>query len=86
MIRKTLGIVLSILGLIGVASYSVPGVKGSIPYLTQIPDLPLVIVSVGVLLVGLFITVKSGGGRRGKTPAEVPIYHGKSIVGYRRTR
>ncbi len=86
MIKKTLGIVLSVLGLIGIASYSIPSVKTAIPYITDVPVLPLVIVSLGLLVVGLFITVKSGGGRRGKQPAEVPIYHGKHVVGYRRMK
>ncbi len=83
MIRKTLGIVLSILGIVGVAAYSIPSVKLAIPYITPVSDTILVSVSVVLLLVGLFITVKVGGGSR-KQPKEVPIYHGKNIVGYRR--
>ncbi len=83
MIRKTLGIVLSILGIVGVAAYSIPSVKSAIPYITSISDTILVSVSVILLLIGLFITVKFGKGS-GKQPREVPIYHGKHIVGYRR--
>ena len=84
MIKKTLGIVLSILGLAGVAAYSVPSIKEAIPYLSQIQDLQLVVVSVAVLLVGLFITIRGGGRSSGKQTHEVPIYHGKHVVGYRR--
>jgi len=83
MIRKTLGIVLSVLGIVGVAAYSIPSIKSAIPYITPVPDTILVVVSVVLLLIGLFIIVKFGGSSR-KQPKEVPIYHGKNIVGYRR--
>ncbi len=51
-----------------------------IPYLEQVPDLYLIIAGIAFLLVGL-VTVRQGGGRQA---AEVPIYQGKNVVGFRR--
>jgi len=81
MIRKTLGLILSIIGVIGVAAYSLPSVKKAIPIVSQLNELILVIISIIILLAGLFLATR---GSSGKQPREVPIYHGKNVVGYRR--
>ena len=80
-IRKTLGYVLAGLGLLGVAAWSIPQVKTAIPQLGVVNDTILISVSVILALVGIFLVVRLGGSRQAR---EVPIYHGKNIVGYRR--
>jgi len=80
-LRKTLGYVLAGLGLLGVAAWSIPQVKAAIPQLSIINDTILISVSIILALLGIFIAVRGGGQRQAR---EVPIYHGKNIVGYRR--
>jgi hypothetical protein len=81
--KKIIGYVLAIVGLLGVAAFTVPAVKTALPFTSdQISDTTLLIVSIALLVVGLFIVIK--GGRGGKQATEVPIYSGKNIVGYRR--
>ncbi len=83
MIKKVFGLILSIIGLVGVAAYSLPNIKKMIPFVSNLNDIILIAFSLIVLLAGLFITTR-GGGRGGKQAKEVPIYHGKNVVGYRR--
>ncbi|MFH1425531.1 MAG: hypothetical protein ABIG28_02255 [archaeon] len=78
--KKVLGYILAIAGLIGLAS-SVIGFE--IPFFTELGSTILLIISLGLIVVGILFVMK-GGGRRGKQAAEVPIYHGKNVVGYRR--
>lgn len=81
-VRKTLGLILAVLGIIGLAAWAIPEVKATIPQLGQFGDTPLLIVSVVVALIGVFLITKHSS--RMKAEREVPIYHGKNIVGYRR--
>lgn len=81
MVTKILGYVLAVLGVVGIAAWAVPQVKAAIPFLVGVQDLMLIIVSAVVALLGLFIVVKMGGGRKAR---EVPIYQGKHVVGFRR--
>ena len=57
-------------------------IKLSLPFLASIPDVALWGIGLIIMVVGVFTLRKSKGG--GKQAAEVPIYHGKNIVGYRR--
>jgi len=80
--NKILGYILTALGVIGIAAYSVPQVKQSIPGLSEVTDTILITISIILFLIGIFFIVKGGGG--GRQAREVPIYHGKNVVGYRR--
>ena len=55
-------------------------VSPKIPFLNQVPSLYLIIAGVVLLFIGLIIA-RQGGSRQAP---EVPIYHGKNIVGFRR--
>ncbi len=79
--KKIIGYILALLGLLGVAIYTVPEVSRQIPLPAQIAGQTLIIISLVLILIGVFFIVKSGGGRKAM---EIPIYHGKNIVGYRR--
>lgn len=79
-IRTTLGYILSGLGVIGIAAWSIPSVKSAIPQLGTLADSILISVSALLAIVGVFLVVKGSHRKH----AEVPIYHGKEIVGYRR--
>ena len=78
---KIVGYVLAIVGLVGVAAWAIPEVKKMIPNLNQVGDTTLVVVSGAIVLLGLILAMK---GRRGRRGGEVPIYHGRDVVGYRR--
>lgn len=80
-IRKTLGYVLIILGIVGIAAWAIPEVKSAIPQLGTLSDSILIAVSAALAIIGIFLIMQGGSGRKHQ---EVPIYHGKNIVGYRR--
>lgn len=52
-----------------------------IPLIEGITENMILIVSLVLLGVGAFLTINT---RKSKGPVEVPIYHGKDIVGFRR--
>ncbi|MBS3089094.1 hypothetical protein J4402_04970 [Candidatus Pacearchaeota archaeon] len=80
---KIIGYILSIAGIVGLAYTMVPQIQPYIPFLKGISSTIITIISAALILVGLFIIVK-GGRFRGRQAVEVPIYHGKNVVGYRR--
>ncbi len=83
---KLLGYILIALGLVS-AAFTIPPIKKVIPF--QLPavitPLYLTIAAIVLLFIGLFMLGK-GGGSSSKQPAEVPIYHGKNVVGFRRVK
>ncbi|MFH1802872.1 MAG: hypothetical protein ABH864_05500 [archaeon] len=81
-IKKTLGYVLGLLGVLGIAMWAIPGFRSAVPQLSDVTDTILVAVSVVLAAIGIFLITKGGGGR-GKM-REVPIFQGKDVVGYRR--
>jgi len=81
---RNLRYVISIIGVIILVFGIKPvndSLKESIPVLSTVPANVLLIIGVVVIGIGIFILKPS---RRGKQSSEVPIYHGKEIVGYRR--
>lgn len=80
MANKTLGYVLAGAGLI-IFFLSYPGIRAltGLTLPANFSDLYLTIVGVVLLLVGAFVAFKGTA----KEVREVPIYHGKEIVGYR---
>ena len=97
MIRKTLGYILAAAGLVGVMAGTVPQIKNPVtttlsPILGKtisslFSDMFFLIIGVALVIVGLFFITR--GGRSSSKTAnqkgqEVPIYHGKHIVGYRK--
>ncbi len=78
---KLWGYGLAIIGLIGIA-ISTEKIINMIPFLSGTN--PKYILIPGVILVGIgIILVMSTGSEKSKIGKEVPIYHGKNIVGYR---
>lgn len=84
MVKKIIGYVLSIIGLIGVAAFTVPQVKTALSFLEPIGDMPLIISSAVLIIIGIFLIMKSSGSKM-KKGQEVPIFKGKEVIGYRRT-
>ena len=80
---KIIGYILSIAGIAGLAYTMIPQIQSFIPFLKGFSSTILTVASAALVLVGLYIIVKSSK-RGGKQAAEVPIYHGKNVVGYRR--
>lgn len=81
---RILGFALAALGL-GAIALSLKSINesfsASLPFLADIPNYVLIIV--GIVLIGLAVFLARGG-KIGRQLEEVPIYHGKEIVGYRR--
>lgn len=82
--NKTLGYVLSCAGIIVLAS-SFSNIKTFlskyITVLSTINNIFLYIIGGVLILAGIYFLMGTTGS---KQPAEVPIYQGKNIVGYRR--
>lgn len=83
MVKKVLGYVITAIGVIGLASTTFPQLKAAIPGLEAMSDLALTIGSIVILAVGILLIIKGGGTGKEKL-VEVPIFHGKKVVGYRR--
>ncbi len=83
--KKLIGYIIAIIGLVGIAMTQIPELKSQLPALpAQITDTMLLIISIVIVVLGILIVMKSSrGGLRGKH-REVPIYEGKNVVGYRR--
>jgi len=80
MAKKILGYILSFVGIISIIA-SIPQFSGFIKLPIQInPDM-LLVIGLVVFILGIFILIKGKESRKSK---EVPIFHGKEIVGYRR--
>ena len=79
---KLIGYILALIGLLGIGIYTVPEMNSYTGIPTQFLGTPLLIVGIVLIVLVLFFVVK--GGRGGRQAAEVPIYHGKNLVGYRR--
>ena len=82
MVSKTLGYFLSGVALLGLIISFEPigsalGIK--LPITSEI----LTIASVALLVIGLILIAK---GSKKQKESEVPIYHGKNVVGYRRIK
>lgn len=82
--KKPLGYLLFILGIAAVAiSFSTVRSAIGINLPAGLTDLYMLIIGAALLLVGAFLGF--GGKVRGKQLREIPVYHGKEIVAYRRT-
>ncbi len=86
MVAKILGYLLSAVGIIGLAlSYKEVRTALNLTLPQALSETTLMIISLVVLAVGVLFVLKSGkGGKHKQRAMEVPIYHGKEIVGYRR--
>jgi hypothetical protein len=88
---KIVGYLIALVGLVGVAVYSIPQIRQTVPFLSKIltqykvGDTILIAVSAVLLLIGIFLVMRGGSGG-GRQAQEVPIYRGKNIVGYRRLK
>lgn len=77
---KAIGYLISLIGIL-VLLASLKPIKASIPFLASLPDPALWGIGLIIILIGLFMLKKTRGS---KQAPEVPIYHGKNVVGFRR--
>lgn len=80
--NKALGYLLAIIGIIGIAAWAVPQIKTALKIPAGITDLMLLIISGLCATLGIYLVTKFGS----KKIREVPIYHGKHVVGFRRIK
>lgn len=84
-INQLIGYALSGLGLIGLAVSNIPLVATYVPLPAVLKGMILTIVSVVLVVIGLFFLLTSGSGKGKQAKEEVPIYQGSKIVGYRKS-
>ncbi len=89
MINKALGYVIAIIGIIGLSASLFPEAKDYLSKslgisMSQVSNTYLLIGSVVIILIGVFIVLKSGKKGAMQILKEVPIFHGNKIIGYRR--
>lgn len=86
---KIIGYILAVIGLIAIAISSFKPARTFIEGIIKLPamltDTYLLIGGGIVFIIGIFLSMKGGSGK-GKQVPEVPIYHGKNVVGYRRVK
>jgi hypothetical protein len=78
---KILGYIISAIGVVGLAASTSAPIKEALPFLEPLSDLVLTIISLAVLIVGVWFISK---GSKSLKELEVPIFRGKEVVGYRR--
>ena len=83
MVNKALGYLIAVIGLIGLF-LSVEDVAKGFPVLSSISSKIILYPAMAITAVGIVIIIASSSGKKLKQEKEVPIFHGKKIVGYRR--
>jgi len=85
--NKFIGYIIATIGLFGLAAVNIKEVQDPVqnlvPQLAKIDSTTLTIISIVIVLVGVFLVTKSPF-RRTQKMHEVPIYKGNQIVGYKR--
>ena len=81
--KKLIGYIIVLVGLVGIAAYAIPQVREQIPLPAQVDDLTLLIASIIIAAVGVFFVMRGDG--KSKKGREVPIFQGRDVIGYRRT-
>jgi multidrug transporter EmrE-like cation transporter len=81
--KQVIGYIMALAG-IAFLALSFEGVKKATGFTMPVGLTGTVLTGIGILFIGLsmIFLFKSNNS---KQPSEVPIYHGKNVVGYRRT-
>jgi lysylphosphatidylglycerol synthetase-like protein (DUF2156 family) len=80
--NKLIGYFLAGIGIIFTAFGTIPNLRKSINLIPEsIPDLFIMTIGAVIVIIGIIFLVRNPSS---KQPAEVPIYHGKNVVGFRR--
>ena len=82
MLLKGTVYLLAIIGIAGLLAIAIPPLKASIKFPSAVPESSIVVISVFLVIIGVFLAYKLAP-KKGKID-EVPIHHGKNVVGYRR--
>jgi len=80
--KKIIGYLISIIGIAIIALGSIPQLRTTLTFLPAgLKDIYLMAVGLVIVIVGLLLIFGSGSSQK---VSEVPIYHGKEVVGFRR--
>lgn len=82
-IVKIAGYIIAIAGLVLIATGIIPAIRTTLSFIpSSITSMYIIIAGVVLVVIGIIPILKSGGSVRKGT--EIPIYHGKEVVGFRR--
>jgi hypothetical protein len=82
---KILGYVFALGGILGLGATTFTPLAGALPFISQISKTTLTILSLILILVGVFIIIKKPNQKESEqAETEVPIFKGKKVIGYRR--
>ena len=80
--KKLIGYIISIVGIIIIALGVLPKFRTSFAFIPSgIKDLYIMLIGLIIVVVGIVLISLSGSSQK---VSEVPIYHGKDVVGFRR--
>jgi multisubunit Na+/H+ antiporter MnhG subunit len=83
--KKEVGYIVAVVGLV-IMAISFGLFKLDLPFLNVLKPGYVTILGIILIVVGVFIAMMDkGSGKRKQKKAEVPIYDGEEIVGYRRS-
>ena len=79
--KKALSYILSVIGIIIVAIGTIKPLRASLSFIpSSINDIIITLVGVVIVIVAIFLMYNKSQDK----VSEVPIYHGKDVVGFRR--
>jgi uncharacterized membrane protein SirB2 len=83
--KKAIGYLILVIGVVVLAlSYKVVQTSLKITLPSPLTDNILLYAGIVILLVGAYFSFRTSSSGTHKAMSEVPIYHGKEVVGYRR--
>lgn len=87
MVKKILGYLLALIGIFSIAITSIEQIRAPItPYLPiELTNDYLLIGGIALTVIGIFLIIKSPKHSKNNKSVELPIFHGKNIIGYRKT-
>ncbi len=82
--NKIIGYILALLGILSLAVGTMPQLRKALSFIpAEISNKILIIAGVVIVVIGIILLYKKDSGKKLE---EVPIYHGKEIVGYRKIK
>jgi intracellular septation protein A len=81
---KLIGYIIAFVGIIGLAATTFPSLLAELPFLAAYSITNITLASAALIIVGILLAARSKHKIKGLSGAEVPIFDGDVIIGYRK--